>query len=138
MSRVTQAPSSREPDGYPLVPAVKLLSDSLQHLRLSKSSICIGSIRVSCIEMAGVCIEKDSKFIRILDFCGEVPMTKRAGTEIADTPCVFMCVPYVKGGAIRLFCKAARKIDVFEEMFFWAEAVSYRRECIQAHGELEH
>jgi hypothetical protein len=115
---------------YPQLHAVKLLSDSLEHLRPDGKGVYIKDTRVFYVEMAGVCIERSDRFIRVLDFCGEVPMTKGVETEIAEAPCLFMCVPYTKDSTVRLFCKASRRIGIFEEMFFWAEAIGYRRECI--------
>lgn len=109
-------------------PAFKILSDTLDMFEYRDKVILYGGRRVRYVEIAGICIEMGRKFMRVLDFCGEVFMTRDDEHAMAATSHVFLCRLYYKDGTVRLHCQSVKKIDVFEEVFFWAEAVNLRKQ----------
>ncbi|KAH9411744.1 hypothetical protein HK407_03g04930 [Ordospora pajunii] len=103
---------------------LKIMSDALKCFVHASGSVMYGTSVVQCVEIVGVCVEEGRGYAKILDFCGEVYVS------VAETPIVpgvcysLICKPYIKKGEIRLHCRSARRVCVFEEMFFWAEASS--------------
>lgn len=108
-------------------PALKILSDSLGKFSHENGTVLYNGREVHNVEVAGACIDMNKRFMNVLDFCGEVPMTHSEQYVELGLPHVFLCRLYIKNGTLRLHCKAARKVDIFEEIFFWAEAVNLRK-----------
>ncbi|ADM11247.1 uncharacterized protein Eint_031040 [Encephalitozoon intestinalis ATCC 50506] len=108
-------------------PPLRILSDSLRKFRYISGAMFYGRREVSLIEVAGVCVHRDGKLARMLDFCGEV-LIETGGQEIfLDLAYLLVCRVYMKDGRMNLCCKSARRLGIFEEMFFWAEASNLRR-----------
>lgn len=115
--------------GLPL----KTLSTSLKKLRYISGAMFCGRKEVSHVEVAGVCIHRGKSFSRILDFCGEV-LVEMGDQEISlGSSYLLVCKVYIRNRIISLCCKSARRVGIFEEMFFWAEAVNLKRtlQCIR-------
>ncbi|AFN82724.1 hypothetical protein EROM_031020 [Encephalitozoon romaleae SJ-2008] len=115
--------------GLPL----KILSTSLKKLRYISGAMFCGRKEVSHVEIAGTCIYKGKTSSRILDFCGEVPVEMGDQEIDLGSSYLLVCKIYIRNGVIGLYCKSARKMGIFEEMFFWAEVVSLGRtlQCIR-------
>ncbi|AFM98002.1 hypothetical protein EHEL_031060 [Encephalitozoon hellem ATCC 50504] len=109
--------------GLPL----KILSVSLKRFRYISGAMFCGRKEVSHVEIAGVCIHKERNFARILDFCGEVLVEMEDQEIHLSSSYLLTCKIHIRNGVIGLRCKSARKIGIFEEMFFWAEAVNLRK-----------
>lgn len=108
-------------------PALRILSDSIKNFKVIGRTVMYNGVELPFFEVAGVCIEKHGKFMKVLDFCGEIPMTQREQSITLGLPYSFICQPYCKHGVVKIHCKSVRKIDIFEEIFFWAEAVNLRK-----------
>lgn len=105
----------------------RILSDSLGRLRCLSGGVFYGRREVSSVEIAGVCIDRGNRFVKILDFCGEVLVEACAQEILPESPYLLVCKVHARNGRIRLSCRSARRLGIFEELFFWAEAVSLRR-----------
>lgn len=114
---------------HPQRPVLKLLSDSLEGLECRDTAVFYSGRRVGDVEVAGVCIEANRGSMRILDFCGEISATHGGHRVECGCSYVFTCRPYLRDGVVNLHCRFIRKIDIFEELFFWAEAANLRRHC---------
>ncbi|CAD26258.1 hypothetical protein [Encephalitozoon cuniculi GB-M1] len=105
-------------------PPLRILSDSLKKLRRVSGAIFYGRREVSHVEIAGTCIDRGRVFARILDFCGEV-LVEIGDQKIAlGSSYLLVCKVQARSGGIGLHCKSAKRLGIFEEMFFWAEAVN--------------
>ncbi|TBU04651.1 hypothetical protein CWI36_0732p0010 [Hamiltosporidium magnivora] len=76
------------------------------------------------IQLAGVVIYKDSYYINIHDFYGEIKLYNRKFSDIINTDSyLFTC----KVSNDVLFVIKIEKISVYDEIFFWIETKSYQR-----------
>ena len=106
-----------------MIAPFKIMSNALKGFVSVSGLIMYGRNVVHSVEIVGVCIDTGKGYVKILDFCGEVYVSV---VETSVTPGVcysLICKPYIKKSEIRLHCKSARRVCVFEEMFFWAEAL---------------
>ena len=79
----------------------------------------------SQIELCGIVIDVNKRFFKLLNFLYKIGIYKNKNLDIPLKRCLFFCKIFVNKNHFALFCTDFKCIDIFEEIFFAVESLSF-------------
>ena len=116
----------------PVHPPIKLFTPDVSRITCKDGSFFFLGERISKIELAGYIFRLNSRGCYLLDFFGTIFI--HSNYSLGKDTCKVICSLAFNGSVL---CRGVsfQKISFYEEVFFWKEAIDYKKRLSAEHAQ---